>query len=68
MATVVDTHSIVGTVKQGGLSTNTDEVVQENGSSSLSVGGKPRSTGGCGGNKICFILAHEVFSFHIALA
>ncbi len=52
VTTIVSAHSIVGTVKQGGLSTGAVEVVQENCSSSLSIGGTASTTGGCGGNNM----------------
>ncbi len=47
MNTVMDTHSIVWTVNQGGLSASTPEVVQENVSSSLSKEGIASNTCDC---------------------
>ncbi len=47
MTTVVDTHSIVGTVNQTCLSASTHEVVQENVSSSLSKEGIASNTLDC---------------------
>ena len=47
MATVVHTHSIMWTVNQVGFSAITQEVVQDNVSSSRSIEGKAWSTCGC---------------------